>query len=118
MIPKGPWGKGPFPSPGILRACHALQLYYNARKQANPWEANDDNGTHEPPLHLAYHGRGHAHLRTLLHLIPVAFIPLFAFLADLSWDLLFGASAVIVALIFACSMATIYFGKRIARTGE
>ena len=54
----------------------------------------------------------------LLHLIPVAFIPLFAFLADLSWDLLFGASAVIVALIFACSMATIYFGKRIARTGE
>ncbi|MDO4401241.1 MAG: MFS transporter [Coriobacteriia bacterium] len=60
----------------------------------------------------------YSRIAVVVNLIPVAFIPFFAFLADLSWDLLFGASAVIVALIFACSMATIYFGKRITRTVE
>ena len=60
----------------------------------------------------------YSRIAVVVNLIPVAFIPFFAFLADLSWDLLFGASAVIVALIFACSMATVYFGKRITRTGE
>ena len=60
----------------------------------------------------------YSRMALVVNLIPVAFIPFYAFLADISWDLLFGVGAGIVALIFACSMATVYFGKRIVQTRE
>ena len=60
----------------------------------------------------------YARIAMIVNLIPVAFIPFFAFLADTSWDLLFGACAAIVALIFACALATVHFGKRIVQTEE
>lgn len=60
----------------------------------------------------------YSRIAVVVNLIPVAFIPFFAALADISWDLLFGAGAGIVALIFACSMATIHFSKNIVQTEE
>lgn len=60
----------------------------------------------------------YSRIAMVVNLIPVAFIPFFALLADISWDLLFGAGAVIVAGIFACSMATIHFAKNIVQTEE
>lgn len=60
----------------------------------------------------------YARIAMIVNVIPVAFIPFFAFLADISWDLLFGACAAIVALIFACAMGTVHFGKRIVQTEE
>ena len=54
----------------------------------------------------------------VVNIIPVGFIPFYAFLADISWDLLFGVGALVVVLIFACSMATIYFGRNIVQTEE
>lgn len=60
----------------------------------------------------------YARIAMIVNLIPVAFIPFFAFLADISWDLLFGVCAGIVALIMACALATVYFGKRIVQTAE
>ena len=54
----------------------------------------------------------------VVNIIPVGFIPFYAFLADISWDLLFGVGALVVVLIFACSMATVYFGRNIVQTEE
>ena len=60
----------------------------------------------------------YSRIAVVVNLIPVAFIPFYAFLADISWDLLFGVGAGVVVLIFACSMATLYFGRRLVQTEE
>ena len=58
----------------------------------------------------------YSRIAVVVNLIPVGFIPFYAFLADISWDLLFGVGCLVVVLIFCCSMATIYFGKNIVQT--
>lgn len=60
----------------------------------------------------------YSRIAVVVNLIPVAFIPFFAMLADIGWNYLFGAGAAIVVLIFACSMATIHFAKGIVQTEE
>jgi len=60
----------------------------------------------------------YSRIAVVVNIIPVAFIPFYAFLADTSWDLLFGVGAGILVLIFACSVATLYFGKRLVQTEE
>ena len=60
----------------------------------------------------------YARMAAIVNIVPVAFIPFYAFLVDISWDLLFGVGAGVVMLIFACALATIHFGKRIKQTAE
>ena len=60
----------------------------------------------------------YSRIAVVVNIIPVAFIPFYAFLADTSWNLLFGVGAGVVVLIFACSMATLYFGRRLVQTEE
>lgn len=55
----------------------------------------------------------YSRIAVIVNLIPVAFIPFYAFLADTSWQLFFTVNVIVVLLIFCCSMATVHFGKKI-----
>lgn len=49
-----------------------------------------------------------------VNLVPAFFVPLYAVLADISWDALFAVAASVVLVVFACAMALLHQAKRIA----
>lgn len=49
----------------------------------------------------------------LILLLPAVFVPLYAMLADISWDLLFGMTAFIVVLVFILAMTLVHHSKKI-----
>ncbi len=56
----------------------------------------------------------YSRVAVVVNLVPVFFVPLYAVLADISWDLLFAVAASVVAVIFVCAMALMRQAKRMA----
>ena len=54
----------------------------------------------------------YSRIAVLVNLLPAGFIPLYAFLADTSWDLLFGFATSMVVIIFISAMALVRFSKQ------
>ena len=54
----------------------------------------------------------YSRIAILVNLLPAGFIPLYAFLADTSWDLLFGFATSMVVIIFISAMALVRFSKQ------
>lgn len=54
----------------------------------------------------------YSRISIIINLVPALFIPLYAFLADMGWDVLFAFAFLVVATIFACAMMLMRFAKK------